>query len=90
MKHKIEVGIEEVVKTIRKEIVEVSTAEFIGLKLKEFRFNNNLTQLEVTERVSFSRANLSNIESGRFNITLNALEELCQIYKCKASDILPF
>ena len=88
MKHKIEVEIEKIV--LEKETKEVSTSEYIGIKIKEKRLKLGFSQSDLAEKLSFSRQNLSNLESGRFNATLLSIEEICQVFKCKSSDILPF
>jgi len=87
-KHKIEVEVTKTVTTT--EIQEVSTKEYIGIKIKKLRLSKNYSQHELSEKVSFSRSNLSNLESGRFNITISALQEFCEVFNCKSSDILPF
>lgn len=89
-KHKIEVEVTKTITTTTKEVQEVSSKEYIGIKIKEFRLSKGYSQNELSEKVSFSRSNLSNLELGRFNITIPVLEEFCQVFNCKSSDILPF
>lgn len=88
MKYKIELEIEK--KIIEKETKEVSYAEYIGFKIKKMRLERKLSQEDLSKAIPFSRSNLSNLEKGRFNITLKTLEKICSYFKCKSSDILPF
>ena len=52
----------------------------IGTKLKTLRKGRGLTQLELAERLNWSRATISNYECGRRVPHLNELSVLCNFF----------
>jgi transcriptional regulator with XRE-family HTH domain len=49
------------------------TAIKVGEKIKENRLKNNLTQMDLASLCNIERSNLSRIESGKSNVTLQTL-----------------
>lgn len=69
---------------------QYTTQEYVGLKVKEYRKSMKLKQLEVANAVGVSRSSMSNMEMGKQIISIEYLQRLCKLFKCKSSDILPF
>lgn len=77
--------------TIEKNVeTQVSAKKYVGLKIKELREGKKMSQADLAFEISFSRSNLSNLENGRFSISLGTLEKICSFFNCKSTDILPF
>lgn len=77
--------------TVEKNVeMEVNAKIYIGLKIKDLREKNKMSQAQLAFEISFSRSNLSNLENGRFSISLSTLEKICKFFNCKSTDILPF
>jgi DNA-binding XRE family transcriptional regulator len=92
--YKIKTKERQEIKVVKKIILpreeEVCLERYVGLKVNEFRKHNKMNQNTLANFLNISRASISNIEVGRHNLTLVNLEKLCEIFKCKSSDILPF
>lgn len=52
----------------------------VSLRLKETRKKNSDTQEELAEKISISKENLSKIEQGRVNLTLENLFRIAELY----------
>lgn len=48
----------------------------IGERIKELRLSQNLTQLDLSLKAGITRANLSNIEAGKYNVSLDTLYKI--------------
>jgi transcriptional regulator with XRE-family HTH domain len=55
--------------------------------LKELRFNDNSTQVEVAEESGLHRNTISNIETSK-NFTVLTMLQLCDFYQIPASELL--
>lgn len=53
-----------------------------GSKLKTLRKGRGLTQLELSHRLNWSRATISNYECGRRKPSLHELRTLCNFFGC--------
>ena len=51
----------------------------IGLKTKEYRLKQNLTQEELAEKCNLSTVYISNIERGKANISFHTLDKISKI-----------
>ena len=60
----------------------------IGEKLKALRINNDFTQKQVADYLNMDQGHLSNIERGKRNVTVDVLEDLCNLYNCSLSYLL--
>lgn len=60
-------------------------AKLVGQRIKIIRITKHLQQTEVAKRVGVSQAHLSNIESGRSNVTLENLLKLQEVLECSVS-----
>lgn len=50
----------------------------IGGMLKELRKGKNLTIAQLCERTGFNRSNISRIEQGKYNLSIDILSALCK------------
>ncbi len=57
----------------------------VGKQLKELRKARGWKQYQVAERVSMSRASISNIEAGRRSLTLQGLKRFSELYQIDIS-----
>lgn len=57
--------------------------EEIGRKLAEIRKSAGMTQEQLSELSGLNRANISKIESGKYNVSLDILERLCGVLGVK-------
>lgn len=71
----------DVVNNFEKQLVLISNY------YKELRFNENLTQVEVTEGSGLHRNTISNIET-TINFTILTLLQLCNFNEIPASELL--
>ena len=60
----------------------------IGLRIREVRLNQNLTQEEIATKMGVSIAFLSRVERGHTRINLVRLSELCNILGVSEGQIL--
>lgn len=58
----------------------------VGKRIKMMRINKNLQQIAVANKIGISQAHLSNIESGRCNVTLENLIKLHEVLDCPMRD----
>ena len=60
-------------------------AKIIGTKIKMLRFAKHMQQTELAKRMGISQTHMSNIESGRNNVTVDNLYKLHEILECPMS-----
>ncbi len=60
----------------------------VGKRLKEFRKENNITQLKLAEYLGTSRSVLADYERGRFLISTSFLYMICKKYKVSADYLI--
>ena len=60
----------------------------IGKRIRNFRISNNLTQAQLAESLDISTNFVSEVETGKKNISLEILCRLCQSYNLSADYIL--
>ena len=58
----------------------------IGLKIKELRQKESLSQEKLAELANIDRTYIHDIEKGSRNISVSVLEKLCSALKIKLSD----
>jgi len=61
--------------------------EYIGIFLRNYRLNEGLTQLEVSEEANIHRNTIHHIETGK-NVTLTTLFDICDFFDISLADIL--
>lgn len=79
--------------TIKKKIVveeDVTYKKFVGWRIEQLRKTQSLTQEELSDKLGLSRASIVNIEKGRQDLSLRHLQNICELFNIKSSDILPF
>ena len=57
----------------------------IGLRIKTLRLKNNIYQTVLAKEIGVSQTHMSNIESGRNNVTVENLYKLHEILECSMS-----
>ena len=60
-------------------------AKIIGTRIKMLRFAKHMQQTELAKRMGISQTHMSNIESGRNNVTVDNLYKLHEILGCSMS-----
>ena len=75
---------------IIEENVECTTNEYIGNQIKIARTIKKITQQELAEKLDLSRASVANIEGGKQALTVNVLENLCEIFEKSSKFFFPF
>ncbi len=60
----------------------------IGEKIKNFRKNNKLTQIELAKKSNISRSYLADIENDRYNPSLDTLKAIANSLNVNLSDIV--
>lgn len=63
--------------------------EIIGNRISELRRLGNNNQQELADKVGVSRSSISNIESGRQQLSLHLLYRICQVYNSEIHVIIP-
>lgn len=65
-----------------------NTKKEIGKRIRNFRITNNLTQAQLAESLDISTNFISEVETGKKNISLEILCRLCECYNLSADYIL--
>ena len=60
----------------------------LGKKLKLLRKKRNIRQDDLAEFLNLSKSQISNLESGRRNLSLSQLEKICDYFKIDMSYFL--
>ena len=60
----------------------------IGRRIRNFRINNNLTQAQFAESLNVSTNFISEIETGKKNISQDTLCRICEYYHLSADYLL--
>jgi transcriptional regulator with XRE-family HTH domain len=55
----------------------MNAREQIGLQLMEARKKKQMTQQEVADQAGITRPNLSRIESGKYNASIDIISKVC-------------
>lgn len=61
----------------------------VGQRIRRIREERRLTQAELAELVSLTRASITNIEQGRQKLLLHTLYDIAAVLTVKPSDLLP-
>ena len=62
--------------------------EIFGNRVKEVRNELLISQLELSERSGIERAQISKIEKGKINVTLETIEKLSNAFNMEISKLL--
>ena len=57
----------------------------LGKKVKQLRKRNGLNQDDLANLLKLSRSQISNLESGRRNLSIKQLEKLCEYFQVEIS-----
>jgi transcriptional regulator with XRE-family HTH domain len=61
----------------------------VGLRIKEARQKNNLTQKDIAEKAGLKQSYVFELETGRSNITLRTLARMADVLELDIRDLLP-
>lgn len=62
----------------------------IGLRIRELRTQREMTQLDVSAHCNFEKTNLSRIEAGRVNSTVNTLNKIALALEVPLYELFKF
>ena len=62
----------------------------IGLRIKYLRKQAGLSQEKLARKIAFDRTIISKIESGKYNVTINTLEQICDGIGVTLKDFFDF
>lgn len=62
----------------------------VGLKIKELRKQNNLTQEQLSELTEIDRTYISDVERGLRNIAIVNLEKIANAFEIELFELLKF
>lgn len=62
----------------------------VGQNIRRIRESKNLSQQELADRCNFEKSNMSRIEAGRTNLTLNTLLTISNVLSVPIKDIFVF
>lgn len=62
--------------------------KIIGSNIRKLRKSNNLNQVEFSRRIGISQGNLSEIEQGNCNLSLDTLLAIKEEFKCSLDKLL--
>ncbi|MGY5352005.1 helix-turn-helix transcriptional regulator [Wenyingzhuangia sp. IMCC45533] len=63
--------------------------ELVGQNIRRIRKTKKLGQSELSSLTTVSRPTISNIEAGKFNLTISTLFDIAIALECKVEDIIP-
>ena len=69
---------------MKKEVVLIK----IGMKIKELREEQNISQQDLAAACDFEKSNMSRIEAGRTNLTIGTLLKIGQNLGVKLTDLV--
>ena len=58
--------------------------------IRNLRKSKGYKQVDVAEKMEITRVSYVNIENCRQHVTIDNLQKICNIFKVKSSEILPF
>lgn len=65
----------------------VKASKKLGEKLKYFRLQNGMSQLDLALKLKVDKSFISNIENGKNNPTLNTIEKIAMILNVPLSEL---
>jgi transcriptional regulator with XRE-family HTH domain len=70
--------------------IEVTLSQFVGAKIKDLRKERNISQLDLATYIGIKRTSLSNIENGKYLISVDYIKMICDYFNIHSSQLLPF
>lgn len=61
----------------------VDIREYIGMQIQERRKKLGLSQVDLAEKCGMIQATVSKIERGRFSVTVDMLQRICEVLNCR-------
>ena len=82
--------IKTTIKTITlKQIDAEALWRVIGAKVKVLREKKNITQVDLSQRLGWSRTSTTNLETGRQHTPLEALYNIALVFDVDITELLP-
>ena len=69
---------------------EVELNRLLGKKIKELRTKKNISQFQLGVECGFEKSNMSRIEAGRTNPTINTLFKISQALNISVMELFDF
>lgn len=69
---------------------EKETKKLLGLRIKQLRKKNNLTQFGLGELVGIDQRQIAYIEGGNSFPTVKTLNRICSVFGCKLKDLFDY
>lgn len=63
--------------------------QIVGRRIRHIRKSIGLRQRELAAKTGVTRTHIANLESGKFNFTLERLVEIADALQCDLRDLLP-
>ena len=67
----------------------MSNSNIIGERIRYYRKMNNITQIELAEKLGVASGYISNIEQGNRNPSLEMLVQICDWFGVELTDVYP-
>ncbi|MBL7773415.1 MAG: helix-turn-helix transcriptional regulator [Chitinophagaceae bacterium] len=61
----------------------------ISQRIRDKRKYLNISQEEIANKLNVSRASISNMETGKHQVSVISIFELCPIFNCEIFDLIP-
>jgi transcriptional regulator with XRE-family HTH domain len=71
-------------------MVEVTLSQYVGAKIKDLRKERRISQLDLATYIGITRTSLSNIENGKYLISVDYIKMICDYFNIHSSHLLPF
>ena len=75
---------------ISTELTPITLGQYIGGQIKKLRKENSIGQEDLANYIGIKRTSLSNIENGKYLISIDYVKMICDYFNVKSSELLPF
>lgn len=75
--------------TPRKKRKKTRERKDLGLKIRTYRYENEMTQYELAEKAGLHPTYISSIERGERNVSLDTILSIARVLKCSPRDLMP-
>lgn len=69
---------------------EITIKKLLGLRIKQLRKKNNLTQFELGEKINIDQRQIAYIEGGNCFPSLKTLKKLSDVFDCQMKDLFDY
>jgi len=75
-------------KSRKKKVIKMMIQTAFGNKVKEIRTNMLISQMELSEKTGIDRAQLSKIEQGKVNVTLDTIDRISNAFNISIGELM--